>query len=281
MASAKDIKRRIRSVGNMKQIVSAMELVSVVKMQKAVARDLKSRQFAEAGSDLLTRVCDGVDPDTHPLLMPRTAKKKLAVVIASDRGLCGSLNTHILKKAIALAQEGETDFIAIGKTSRDFLVNHKYSVIASYLGFGDNLTFERILPIIQQITNEYLANNYSKVEIVYTHFNSSLSQAPITLQLLPFQLKSCDINTGNMIFDPDKADLTSQIIPRMLEVQLWQCLLESAASEHSARMVAMKNANENAEDLAFDLNLSYNQTRQAGITSEITEISAGKMTLEE
>jgi F-type H+-transporting ATPase subunit gamma len=280
LAGAKEIKRRIRSVTNTKQIISAMEMVSVVKMQKAVSRDLTSRKFTEAGTDLLTQVCYGVDPSTHPLLSPRTGTKKLVIVITSDRGLCGALNTRVIKEAVLQAEGVETDFIAIGKKCRDYLLNHKYSVISSYLAFGDQLNFERILPIVHQITDEYLADKYEQVVVVYTHFESSLSQISKVSQLLPFEIKICDQDSENIIFDPTKTELVSQIVPRMLETKLWQYILESAASEHSARMVAMKNANENAEDLIFDLTLSFNQTRQAGITREIAEISAGKMTLE-
>ncbi len=280
MAGAKEIKRRIRSVSNTKQIISAMELVSVVKMQKAVSRNLSSRKYTDAGTTLLTQVCYGVDPTTHPLLASRASAKKLVIVITSDRGLCGALNTRVIKEALLQAEGAETDFIAIGKKSRDYLLNHKYSLIASYLAFGDQLRFERIQPIVQQITSEYLADHYGQVVVVYTHFESSLSQVAKVSQLLPFETNDCGTDSDSIIFDPSKSELVSHIVPRMMETQLWQYILESAASEHSARMVAMKNANENAEDLIFDLTLSFNQTRQAGITREIAEISAGKMTLE-
>lgn len=257
-----------------------MELVSVVKMQKAVSRNLSSRKYTDAGTTLLTQVCYGVDPTTHPLLASRASAKKLVIVITSDRGLCGALNTRVIKEALLQAEGAETDFIAIGKKSRDYLLNHKYSLIASYLAFGDQLRFERIQPIVQQITSEYLADHYGQVVVVYTHFESSLSQVAKVSQLLPFETNDCGTDSDSIIFDPSKSELVSHIVPRMMETQLWQYILESAASEHSARMVAMKNANENAEDLIFDLTLSFNQTRQAGITREIAEISAGKMTLE-
>ncbi len=281
MASTKEIKRRIRSASNTKQIISAMELVSVVKMQKAVTKNLASRDFSNLGTELLGEVCAGINPSTHPLLVRRDGNRKLVVVITSDRGLCGALNTRIIKEAVAETEGSEVDYIAIGKKCRDFLTSHKYSVVSSYLSFGDDLRFEKILPIIQQITDDYLAGKYDQVKVVYTHFESSLSQVARSVQLLPFVINTeCD-EGDNIIFDPDKKEIISTLIPRVLETQLWQYILEAAASEHSARMMAMKNANENAEELIYDLTLSYNQTRQAGITREIAEISAGKMTLEE
>ncbi len=281
MASTKDIKRRIKSATNTKQIISAMELVSVVKMQKAVSKNLASRDFSNLGSELLREVCAGLDPSTHPLLVKRAGNRKLVVVITSDRGLCGALNTRAIREAVNEGEGFETSYIAIGKKCRDFLASHKLDVIASYLSFGDDLQFERVLPIVQQITGEYLADKFDLVTVVYTHFESSLSQITKTAQLLPFTIDTdCD-ESDNLIFDPNKEEIITTLIPRVLETQMWQYILEAAASEHSARMMAMKNANENAEDLIYDLTLSYNQTRQAGITREIAEISAGKMTLEE
>jgi len=280
MASSKEIKRRIRSVTNTKQIISAMEMVSVVKMQKSVARNLASRDFSAASAEMLAEICKGINPESHPLLKQKVGVRKLVVVITSDRGLCGALNLRALKLALAEVESGETDFIAIGKKSRDFLGNHGFNIVASYTGFGDYLEFKVIIPIIRQITNEYLADRYNQVNVVYTHFESGLTQTPKALQLLPFLIDFGCTADDNLTFEPSKAEILSSLIPRILETNMWQYILESAASEHSARMVAMKNADENAEDLITDLTLSFNQTRQAGITREIAEISAGKMTLE-
>lgn len=258
-----------------------MELVSVVKMQKAVSKNLASRSFTGLGSELLHEVCGGINTDTHPLLAKRAGKRKLVIAITSDRGLCGALNARVIKQSIAEAEGYETDFITIGRKCRDFLAAHDYSVIASYTNFGDDLTFTRIIPIVHQITDEYLADHYDIVRVVYTHFESSLSQVTRSETLLPFEIDLACEAKEKIVFDPSKTEIITDLIPRILETQAWQYILESAASEHSARMVAMKNANENAEDLIFDLTLSFNQTRQAGITREIAEISAGKMTLEE
>lgn len=280
MASTKEIKRRIRSVKNTKQIISAMELVSVVKMQKAVIKNLNSRKFSELSQEVLNNVCGGIAVDSHPFLERREGKRKLVVVVTSDRGLCGALNSRIIRQALTELEGFETDFISVGKKARDYLASRRYNIISSYQGLGDSLNFVKVIPIIQQITDVYLAGKYDVVKVIYTHFESSLSQVPTTSTLLPFKVPSGK-DQENIIYDPTKEEIITSLIPRMLETQIWQCLLESSASEHSARMVAMKNANENAEDLIFDLTLSFNQTRQAGITREIAEISAGKMTLEE
>ncbi len=280
MASTKEIKRRIRSVKNTKQIISAMELVSVVKMQKAVAKNLISRKFTELSQEVLGEVCGDISVDSHPFLRARNGNRKLVVVITSDRGLCGALNSKVIRQAITETEGGETEFIAVGKKGRDSLASRKYNIISSYQGLGDSLSFVKIIPIIQQITDDYLADKYDVVKVIYTHFESSLSQVPTVVTLLPFDVPTRS-SSEKVIFDPTKEEIVTSLIPRILETLVWQYVLESAASEHSARMVAMKNANENAEDLIFDLTLSFNQTRQAGITREIAEISAGKMTLEE
>ena len=280
MADAKAIKRRIRSASNMKQIISAMELVSVVKMQKAVNKDLTSRVFTDTASRMLSQVCGDAEMASHPLLTTNGAERQLVITISSDRGLCGALNNRIIKETSIQANEVETDFIVIGKKVRDFCNHHCLTVLSEYEEMGDNLEFARILPIIQQAVEAYLAGTYHSVKVIYTHFESSLSQIPKVVQLLPFEVNVDCLRDTDVIFEPDKHEIINTLVPRIVETQLWQYLLEAAASEHSARMMAMKNASDNAEDLIYDLTLSYNQTRQAGITREIAEISAGKMTLE-
>jgi F-type H+-transporting ATPase subunit gamma len=317
VASAKEIKNRIKSITNTKQIIAANELVSVIKMQKAVANNLVLRNFSAASEKLLLGVSQGLDHENHPYLKKRKGDRKLVIVITSDRGLCGGLNIKIQKAAMEEAKDGETTFVTIGKKGRDWLNSHGYRILAEFTGFGDNLDFTKIIPVIQLVAEEFKAGNYDKVKVIYTKFVSSLSQVPADVQLLPFEFseevvdeakaeleasetktetvqdesqkavieddeeEDDDLIDENIIYEPSKAEIINTLIPRILETRLWQVFLESAASEHSARMVAMKNANENAQDLIYDLTLSYNQTRQAGITREIAEISAGKMILDE
>ena len=292
MPSAKEIKGRIKSITNTKQIISANELVSVIKMQKAVSNNLTSRSFTSGSEVLLAGVSRGLDHNKHPYLRKVSGDRKLVIVISSDRGLCGGLNIKIQKAAMEEANTGETTFITIGKKGRDFLSNHGYNILAEFTGFADNLKFTKIIPVVQLVTQEFLAGNYDLVKVVYTSFVSSLSQNTNDTQLLPFEFSEEELAESEgkaiekeldegIIYEPSKDEIVQVLIPRILETRLWQVFLESAASEHSARMVAMKNANENAQDLIYDLTLSYNQTRQAGITREIAEISAGKMVLEE
>jgi len=288
--SAKEIKGRIKSITNTKQIIGANELVSVIKMQKAVANNLISRNFSGGSETLLAGVGASLDHDRHPYLRKAEGDRNLVIVISSDRGLCGGLNIKIQKAAMEEAKKGEATFITIGKKGRDFLSNHGYNILAEFTGFADNLKFTKIIPVVQLVTEEFLAGNYDRVKVIYTSFVSSLTQVTTSTQLLPFEFSEelenadkvieKDVDEG-ILYEPSKEEVVQVLIPRILETRLWQVFLESAASEHSARMVAMKNANENAQDLIYDLTLSYNQTRQAGITREIAEISAGKMVLEE
>lgn len=281
MASSKEVRRRIKSATNTKQIIKAMELVSVVKMQKAVAGNFASRFYSQSASDILEAICaDGMA--SHAYMATKEKNRKLIVLITSDRGLCGGLNIKAIKKALEESRDAETaDFVTIGRKGRDFLRGQGFKIIAEFNKVDDQPTFSEIMPIITVVTQEFLDEKYDKVVVIYSHFESSLSQVPTALELLPFKAKtSSKTRSDEISFEPEKEEILNALIPRILEIKVWQALQEAIASEHSARMVAMKNANENAEELISDLTLTYNQTRQAGITQEIAEISAGKMTLE-
>ncbi|OIP23468.1 ATP synthase F1 subunit gamma [bacterium CG06_land_8_20_14_3_00_33_50] len=283
MAGAKEIRRRIKSVSNTKQIIKAMELVSVVKMQRAVSNNLASRSYSKSADEILSNLCEGINLSDHPFLLPREGKRKLVILVTSDRGLCGGLNMKAIKKALDESKDcNEVGFITIGRKGRDFLKSYGYKIIAEFTKIDDHPNFSQIMPIINVVTGDFLADRYDQAVLVYSHFQSTLMQEPTVLNLLPFSGPNvCNSGQDKITFEPDKDKILDSLMPRMLEIKVWQSFLESIASEHSARMVAMKNANENAEELISDLTLTFNQTRQAGITKEIAEISAGKMTLEE
>lgn len=283
MPSAKEIRRRIKSVSNTRQIIKAMELVSVVKMQKAVNNNLSSRPYSLSANEILTHLCEELNPNDHPYLKQNSGNKKLIILFTSDRGLCGGLNIKAIKKAIEEAKDSDSvEFLTIGKRGRDFLKIYGYKIIAEFSGIDERPSFNQMLPVVRVVTGDFLAGKFDKVVMVYSHFKSTLVQEPIALNILPFSgSKLCQEGQDKITFEPGKAKILGSLIPRILEIQVWQSFLESVASEHSARMVAMKNANENALSLIDDLTLTFNQTRQAGITREIAEISAGKMTLEE
>lgn len=283
MSGIKEIKRRIKSVSNTKQIIKAMELVSVVKMQKAVDVNLSSRKYSENANIILTSIMKTGEAKDHTLISENSSEKSLVLVVTSDRGLAGSLNIKTIKEAIDnYGKNSNADFVAIGKKGRDFLRNYGFNIVAEFIKISEKPEYKKVLPIIHLAKEEFLQGKYKEVVVIYPHFISTLMQKAKIIRLLPFKLEQVEgENMDRVIFEPDKKVIVNTLIPRILEINLWQIILEAIASEHSARMVSMKNANENAEDLIDDLTLTFNQGRQANITRELAEISAGKMTLEE
>jgi F-type H+-transporting ATPase subunit gamma len=258
-----------------------MELFSVIKMQKAVAANMASRPYTESAGNIIVNICAQIDQSEHLYLTPGKGNRRLVLIITTDRGLCGNMNAKVVKKLLENYGDGELDVIVIGKKGRDLLRQTSINVIAEFYGITDNLEFRDEYPILKLIESEYKSQKYQSVKIIYPHFISTLNQEAKILRLLPLKVKTADEINGTTLFEPDKAEVLNKLIPRVLETILWQALLETIASEHSARMINMKNANENAEELIDDLTLSFNQSRQASITRELAEISAGKMTLEE
>lgn len=281
MARGKEIRRRIRSVSNTQQIINAMELVSMVKMQKSVDKNISSRPYAETADRFLSYLCAGIRAEDHPFLQIRNVKKKLIVLITSDRGLCGGLNIKNLRIALEEAKKGETSFVVVGKKGRDFLRSFGYKIEAEFTGISEKSEFKQIQPLVHLIVQDFIKGEADEVDLIYSRFESTLVQTPEFIKILPFaKPENAKVENDSITFEPEKESLVNHLIPRILEIKIWQAIVESIASEHSARMFAMKNANENADELISDLTLTFNQSRQADITREIAEISAGKMTLE-
>jgi F-type H+-transporting ATPase subunit gamma len=281
MATTKEIRRRIRSVTNTKQIIKAMELVSVVKTQKAVAANLASRPYTAAANSIIADICADIATNDNLYLNPGKGDTNLVILITTDRGLCGNLNAKVIKKMIEDFDIKNTDIIVIGKKGRDLLRQTNANVLAEFFDLTDNLEFKDEYPVLKLIENEYKTGKYKSVSVIYPHYISTLSQEASIIKLLPFTPEKQGLSRDATLYEPSKPEVLNDLIPRVIETLLWQALLETIASEHSARMINMKNANENAEELIDDLTLSFNQSRQAGITRELAEISAGKMTLEE
>ncbi len=281
MATSKEIRHRIRSATNTKQIIKAMELVSVIKMQKAVAATLASRPYTDAADGIIKEISSQISAIDHIYFNPGKKGHKLVILITTDRGLCGNLNIKVIKKLLDDFDTKNTDVIAVGKKGRDLTLQFGINLIAEFFGATDNPGFKDEYPILKLVEKEFKTGKYENISVIYPHYISTLSQEAKSLQLLPLITTHGGTINDSTLYEPDKTEVLNELFPRVLETILWQCLLETIASEHSARMVTMKNANENAEDLIDDLTLSYNQTRQANITRELAEISAGKMTLEE
>jgi F-type H+-transporting ATPase subunit gamma len=229
---------------------------------------------------VIANLCEGVMPENNIYFKTNASDKDLVIIITTDRGLCGSLNVRTLKMALSDFNSKNTDYICVGKKGCDILGHTGANTIASFVGIMNDLKFRDVLPLVRLVIDEYKSEKYRSVSIVYPKFISTLNQEATTFRLLPFSNVEKPTQGDVIIFEPSKETMLNELIEKVIESKIWQIILESAASEHSARMIAMKNANENAEELIDDLTLTFNQSRQAAITSELAEISAGKMALE-
>lgn len=286
---SKIIKNRIKSVHSAHNITKAMELVAAAKIKKAASNLMASRVYAKYAKELLTELSKEKNLK-HALLSSPKIKKELLIVVASNRGLCGSYNINVIKTAVEYLKNNrdkEIDLIVVGKKAESIFKEAKGNVIASFVNFPDDIDAEDVAPLSKMIIDEFTKKNYSKVLIAYTDFVSSLkyesrvsSILPITDENLSELLESKNGDgfkktEAIILFEPEEDRVLDLVLPRLTEVRIYQSLLESVASEHSARMVAMKNATDNAESMIQDLTLYYNQARQSAITQEIAEISGG------
>lgn len=283
MASPREIRRRIRSVRNISQITRAMEMVSASKMRRAQQRVLASRPYAERLEhmigDLSAIQLDGDAMADFPLLQQREIKRSAVILITPDRGLTGPLNSNIIRRAARYisseAGGSGSDVLSVGKKGRDFMVRTSQNVVASYTGLGDAVTLADLRPVTAQAIDDFVDGKVDAVHVIYARFVNTLTQVPEVRQILPIERPEGQGAYTDYIFEPSPREVLQSLLPRYVEVQVYQAMLDSIASEHSARMVAMRNASENAKDLANDLTLTLNKARQAQITREVSEIAAG------
>ena len=306
----------MKSVTNTKKITKAMEMVSAAKMRRAVEATLSTRPYATMARDLMGRLSHA-EKSLMPLLAIRPVNKVLIVLVTANRGLCGSFNSNIYKKMIQtlrdysplLPEEGPLrqqggeegasatiDLLGIGKKSAWIAKKLGLNLVAAFDTISERPRAEDVWPITKMVTDDFVAETYDKVLVVYTDYKSSLLQVPAIRQVLPVSeddLEKMVRRTEGLpaeagakaggfdetIFEPSIQEILTAILPRLVEVQIYQAILESAASEHSARMVAMKNATEAAGDMISELRLSFNKARQAAITQEISEIVGGAAAL--
>ena len=279
MPSQRDIRRRIQSSRNIKQITRAMQFVAASKLKRAQESTLASRPYAEKLDEVLADLAIVLDGEDHPLLVRRESGKRLIVLITTDRGLAGALNTNAIRFAAQAITEthGDLTVITVGRKGRDAMRRARVPLEAHFEGFGDRPAFADVLPLARLISDDYLAGKYARVDIVYSHFVSTLSQKPTMVELLPIQPNEDTegIPGNQFIFEPDPATVLERLLPRYVATRLFQAALETTASFFSSQMVAMKNATENAEELIEDLTLAYNKVRQSNITREMIEIASG------
>ena len=279
MASQRDIRRRIGAVRNIKQITRAMQFVAASKLKRAQDATLTSRPYSEKIDEVITDLAAVLDAGHDPLLARHEHGKRLFVVITTDRGLAGPLNTNTIRFALKeiLDYEGELAVVTVGRKGRDALRRAHLPLEAHFAGFGDRPTFADVTPLTRLITDDFLAGTHGRVDLVYPRFVSTLVQRPVLEQLLPIQPRpdTHGIPGNQFLFEPNPATVLRQLLPRYVATRIFQAILETTASEMSSKMVAMKNATENAEELIEDLTLSYNKVRQANITREMIEIASG------
>jgi len=280
MASQRDIRRRIRDVGRIKQITRAMQFVAASKLKRAQDSTLAARPYSEKIDEVLADLAAVLGTDEHPLLATRTEGKRLLVLITSDRGLAGPLNTNTIRFAARAITEHEGDLavVSVGRKGRDAMRRARVPLDAHFAGFGDRPTFADIIPLARLVTDGFVSGELGRIDLVYPRFVSTLVQRPTVEALLPIS-PAADTAAGipgnQFIFEPNPGAVLEQLLPRYVATRLFQAVLEAKASEESSRMVAMKNATENADDLIADYTLAYNKVRQANITREMIEIATG------
>ncbi len=279
MASQRDIRRRIGAVRNIKQITRAMQFVAASKLRRAQESTLASRPYSDKIDEVLADLAAVLGAEDHPLLAERAEGKRMIVLLTSDRGLAGPLHTNIIRFAAREITEhpGDLTVVSVGRKGRDAMRRARVPLEAHFPGFGDRPTFADVIPLSRLVTDAFLDGSASRVDIIFTKFESTLVQRPSMDSLLPVEPSEDTegIPGHQFIFEPDAATVLTQLLPRYVATRLYQAVLEAKASEESSRMVAMKSATENAEELIEDLTLSYNKVRQTNITREMIEIASG------
>jgi F-type H+-transporting ATPase subunit gamma len=281
MANLKEIRNRITSIGSTMQITSALKMVSAAKLKKAQDAITAMRPYSSKLTELLQNLSATLDSDAGgDYSTEREVSKVLMVVISSNRGLCGGFNSSITKQVIKTVEEKyadkQVDLFAIGKKSTDVLAK-QHIIIADRNDVFDDLTFNNVAEIAENLMAMYVNGSYDKIEIVYNQFKNAATQIPQVEQFLPIKpIEGGEaITNSDYIFEPSKEEIVLALIPKSLKTQLYKAIRDSFASEHGARMTAMHKATDNATDLRDDLLLTYNKARQAAITNEILEIVGG------
>jgi F-type H+-transporting ATPase subunit gamma len=280
LATAREIQRRIRSVRNIGQVTRAMEAVSASKMRRAQELDLASRPYANRAWEILTYVAaqPAAGKVLHPLLEQREAKNIGLVLITPDRGLCGGLPTNIIREAVGFLgrQSVHVGTIAVGRKGRDFMIRHGADVYAEFTDLPDLPPLREISPIARLAMDDFLDGTFDQVCLIYANFVNTMIQRPVTRQLLPIQPATLE-GAGAIAYtiEPDPETVLGEVLEGFTVLQIYQAILDAQASEHSARMVAMRAATENAGALVEDLTLTYNRARQEAITKELLDIAGG------
>ncbi len=291
MPSTRDIRRRIKSVKNTAQITKAMQMVAASKMRKAQQSAVAGRPYATLMNEVLSEVTAGAGEFSHPLMEVRPGDRRAIIVVSTDKGLCGALNSNLLREAAKFDKE-TTIYLTAGRKASQFIARTKRKLAAEFT-YRDSPLFSEARSISKFAQDLFLKGEVDRVDVLFTNFISTLNQKPELRQFLPLrEIKAVDMDVSGegggselkagsveFLFEPRADAVLGALLPHYLNYQLYQVLLEAKASEHSARMVAMKNATDNAKQLIKDLTLDYNKLRQANITRELLEITTAQMAL--
>ena len=289
MPSLKDIRGRIGSVRNIAQITRAMEMVAASRMKRAQDAILAARPYSDEMREMLSRVAAVVGEEVDPLLARRPVRRVALIMITTDRGLAGSLNANALRASLRWIQQRiqsrngdqpiEIEAITIGRKGRDGLRRAGIPIAAHFSQLGDRPAFTDVTPIARLVTEDFLEGKYDEIHVAYSTFITTLTQRPEITQLLPIatpqQEEGADVENDEYLFEPSPEEVLSRLLPHFVAIDLYRAVLENQASEQSARMIAMRNSTDNANELIEDLTLVYNKTRQATITREMIEIASG------
>jgi F-type H+-transporting ATPase subunit gamma len=282
MPSQREIRRRIGSAKNIKQITRAMQFVAASKLRRAQESTLASRPYREKLDEVIADLSAVLGGEDHALLAGRdlhAEHSRLIILMTSDRGLAGALNTNTVRFIAREITEhpGELKVVPVGRKGRDAMRRARVPIAAYFEGFGEHPSFADVLPIARLVADDFVAGAYDRVDVVYPRFVSTLVQRPVMEQLLPIQPTQDEegIPGHQFLFEPNPRAFLEALLPRYVATRLYAAVLETTASFFSSQMVAMKNATENAEELIDDLTLSYNKVRQANITREMVEIASG------
>lgn len=294
MANTRELRRRIKSVKNTAQITKAMQMVAAAKMRKAQNQAINGRPYSFNLSSALKRVLPLVDLGSHPLLQsnPSTSlrvRKSGVIIISTDKSLCGSLNTNLFRMITnSDLISSDNVFYTVGKKGRSFIARMGKNLLADFDNL-DIVTFRQATLLSKLIMDAFKSGEIGEAYITYPHFGSALRQEPTKMRLLPIKVEDImeymkeepqEVSGSEYLFEPDPSRLLDYILVHHIQIKIYQALLETKASEHSARMMAMQNATDNALELVDDLNLTYNQTRQSAITKELLEITTAQAAME-
>jgi len=287
MPSIREMRLRIKSIKSLAQVTKAMETVSASKVRKAVQANAASKPYSEKSWKVLLHLARQPGRNSlHPLLVDRKeVQKVLVILITGDRGLAGSYNVNVLRNTLMHFDElgFPVSYICIGKKGRDLLLRRREKVIADFSDISNPVTFLEISPVSRMAVSEFLSEEYDKVFLSFTQFNSMTNQLPVVRQILPLEIETTGkgFNVTHtkqhsvFAYEPEQSSLLDEIIPRFTAMQIYQAVLSAQASEHAARMIAMSNATENANELVGVLTLQYNKARQQSITGEMLDIVGG------